>query len=155
MIDVDVVRYPVELLYGWKHQAEAIAKYEYEGQDVPLELLYSGYNCPYCETFVKEGITFCKGCHADICYGLTPKEKGETAKSWGMVGLGSCMVLFMFVPEFLNGIFGFSIQSFFGNAFFSLGFTAVLSFLLMIFMPEHEHKKRLKENPRFFKARSY
>lgn len=87
MIDVDVERYPVELLYGWKHQAEAIAKYEYEGKEVPPELLYDGCFCPYCETFVKKGITFCKGCHSDICYGLTPSEKAESAKSWGVLGL--------------------------------------------------------------------
>jgi len=155
MIDVDVVRYPVELLYSWKHQAEAIAKYEYEGQDVPPELLHNGYYCPYCETFVKEGITFCKGCHADICYGLTPKEKGESAKSWGMIGLVSSMLLFMLAPQFLNGVFGFSIQPFFGSGIFAIIFTAVFSFSLMLFMPEREHRERLKQNPRFFKARSY
>jgi hypothetical protein len=155
MIDIDAELYPVESLYAWKHQAEAVAKYEYEGKDIPSELLFNGYYCPYCESFAKEGIRVCKGCHSDICYGLTPSEKAQSSKSWGMLGLMGGMGIFMFLPLILRSAFGWSVPDFLGFGTYAIIITVVCSMALMVFMPEKEHKKRLKSPPRFFKKLSY
>ncbi|MDB1122241.1 hypothetical protein [Vibrio algarum] len=155
MIDVDVNKYPVELLYRWKHQAEAIAKYEYEGKEIPPELLSEGFYCPYCETFVKEGVMFCKGCHSDICYGLTPSEKSESAKSWGCIGLMVGFGLFVVVPVMIKSLLGWSVSDYWGIGIYAFVITMASSFALMLIMPEKEHKERLKLPPRFFKNLSY
>lgn len=155
MIDVDCEIYPVESLYAWKHQSEAVAKYEYEGKDVPTELLFKGYYCPYCETFSKDGIKVCKGCHADICYGMTPSEKVESAKSWGVLGLMGGLAVFMILPMFLRSSFGWAVPDFLGSGMYAIGITAICSFSLMCFMPDRENRKILKSPPRFFKKISY
>ncbi|MBT2946346.1 hypothetical protein PO25_00480 [Vibrio anguillarum] len=155
MIDVDVDEFPVELLYFWKTRAEAIAKYEYEGKETPPELLYEGYTCPICGTFVKDGLTVCLGCKADICYGLTPKEKMESATTWGCLGLFVGMLVFLVLPQILRSSFGWSIPEFWGIGIYAIAITLISSFALMVFVPDLEDRDRLKLPPRFFKARSY
>ncbi|WP_315920227.1 hypothetical protein [Vibrio fluvialis] len=155
MIDVDEDEYPVELLYSWKYKAEAIAKYNYEGKEVPPELLHKGYHCPFCGTFVKDELITCLGCKADICYGLTPKEKMESMKTWGMYGLVGGLLLFIILPQLLRDMFGLPIPDFLGLGIYAIAVTGIGAFALMVFMPDFEHKNKLKEPPRFFKKLSY
>lgn len=155
MIDVDTGEYPVELLYQWKHSAEAVAKYRYEGREVPEELTYKGYDCTICGTFIREGNTVCLGCDSDVCYGLTPSETTESIQTSLMIGVLIGFALFVILPTFLNSKFGWDISLGFGLGPIAFGLTAAFSAILMVVKPKLENERQKKRGPRVFRKRSY
>jgi TIR domain len=64
--------------------------------------------CPYCDTFVKKGITVCLGCHAEVAYGAT---RQEWMSHFLVVFVFGLIIIFISLPTFLASQFSWHFSS--------------------------------------------
>ncbi len=152
LIDVDVRKYPVELINQWKLQAEESASRELEGREAASSDDEVGYCCPYCDTFVKLGKFVCVGCQAEIVYGSTKQEWQKNLK----IGRQACFVLvalfFVFLPDLLSKWLSINVPVFFGmNFYVALVFAIGVSFCIGYFNAKIFDQRRKNHPPRFFR----
>lgn len=79
-IDVDIQRFSIEALMGWKVQAEGLAdqllgKVWSTFPDESIEQSSPPFICPHCHTGFSRGQSVCKGCLGQIVEGATREER--------------------------------------------------------------------------------
>ena len=95
LVDVDSRRYTTQVLREWRQSAEGGAQTELEGgrflpRTQPANKGRSDariWACPHCSTEVRDGLSVCIGCKADVVYGATQQE-AETCFKIGLASGG-------------------------------------------------------------------
>jgi hypothetical protein len=87
LVDKDWRHYPAKVFHDWKANAEAKARAALESLD-----------CDFCGATVERGRQVCRGCHAEVAYGLRKQEVDEIRLTcWRLGGLlGTGLFLFFF-----------------------------------------------------------
>ena len=158
LVDNDPGTYPVDVLRDWKERAESNAHAELEGarsrlqEPRPPADVISSWECPFCKTNVADGVRVCLGCHADVVYGLTPREASDMFKIGMLAGCGLGCVVFIELPRRVCAWLGSSVDPF--HEFFPLPLIAValLGFTGAFFVSKSAYAWRRKRPPRFIRA---
>ena len=155
LIDVDPDTYTVQKLIEWRNEAEQWARDQIEGgqgsESVGCQSP-EGLSCPYCGTLVLHGRSVCLGCHAEVVYGATSRERTIAMKA-GLFCGGMVGVLLMFVlPSWIDSRFELNLALGWGLGFYSIlpvGALAVGAGAALVTMQETYRRKNV---PRFFRA---
>ena len=157
-VDTDSLNYPIDLLYKWRHQAEKEADDETKGRTkgrsspAASELEMEGWICPHCGTSVEDGKHVCLGCYAEVIYGLTRNERIEASKIGMMIGGVLAFLLFVFLPDNLNSLFGWDLGWGFGLGVFVIIPAGLIVFAGLVVAVHLSEKRWLRQPPRFVRA---
>lgn len=148
-IDVDSHKFPQELLYEWKRQAEEeadrnLGKPRSMCSDNCAEEPALPFVCPHCHTGFALEQTICRGCHGQIVAGATQDERKAAAMTGAMLVILPLLFiygkfdvkLFHMDGDFLNNI--------------PLYFLAISGFFSAYQAVAFMEKYRRKNNPRVF-----
>ncbi|MDC5514226.1 hypothetical protein V8P92_14200 [Acinetobacter baumannii] len=142
LIDSDENFYTKQCIIEWKRIAEETARAEMKGYLINEEKqinLKDYIICPFCDTSVKRGLLICKGCQAEVIYGLTTEEWKQD------IQLGTLM-------SFISIYYIFSLIKINITTNISLFILVVIFSIFCGYLIARLHQlDKLKKMPRFFR----
>lgn len=120
------------------------------------QVMPGDWDCPHCGTTIKRGNTVCRGCHADIVYGSTKKERRDNF--WGgavVIGLAMIPAL-LALPGYLNETLDYSISDVWGLPIYAIAPIVIVAGLVAgIINASIQNARRRTQPPRFIRAKKY